>query len=470
MNIFISYASEQRAVAEEIALALRGEGHQAFFDRSELHEGDAYNSRLRDAIDHCDLLVFLISPESVSTGRYTLTELKFAEEKWRSPAGRVLPIMVRPTDAAAIPAYLRAVVILRPAGNTSAEVVAAVGRLARPRWLRFIRRFAGALSAIALIGVGFGTWHVVENRRTCAQALGSVHEARLHEGAGDYAAAWDRYTNGLATCPGSHEAAEGQERLAMDWLQNIRATEGKETFTDIVNRVQPALSRAAVARDDRRAADALAHLGWADFLRSREGQQGLDPPLYYLRALQRDPVNPYAHAFWGHYILVRSGDLQGAKVHFDQAMASSAQRPLVRKIEIAALLWQRSSDRQDELVRVANEMRLQGEVLPASGGETHVRPIWNVYYDRLVLGEDKEDFLGVLLAKDHLLTFQWLFPAYENSSNRVLYRFMLAQLQERSGERSDALANYQSLLTSGVEYDRRIVDGARQGVQRLQGR
>lgn len=136
MNIFISYASEQRAVAEEIALALRGEGHQAFFDRSELHEGDAYNSRLRDAIDHCDLLVFLISPESVSTGRYTLTELKFAEEKWRSPAGRVLPIMVRPTDAAAIPAYLRAVVILRPAGNTSAEVVAAVGRLARPRWLR----------------------------------------------------------------------------------------------------------------------------------------------------------------------------------------------------------------------------------------------------------------------------------------------------------------------------------------------
>ena len=136
MDIFVSYASEQRAVAEEIALALRGEGHEVFLDRSELPEGDAYNARIREAIGDCDLLVFLVSPESVSDGRYTLTELKFAEEKWRSPVGRVLPVMVRPTDTAAMPAYLRAVVILRPAGNVSAEVVAAVDRLAKPRWVR----------------------------------------------------------------------------------------------------------------------------------------------------------------------------------------------------------------------------------------------------------------------------------------------------------------------------------------------
>ena len=97
MDIFISYASEQRAVAEEIALSLRGEGHQAFFDRSELPDGDAYNARIREAIRACDVLIFLVSPESVSEGRYTLTELRFAEEKWRSPAGRVLPVMARPT-------------------------------------------------------------------------------------------------------------------------------------------------------------------------------------------------------------------------------------------------------------------------------------------------------------------------------------------------------------------------------------
>ena len=39
MDIFLSYASEQRASAEEIALALREEGHTVFFDRTELPEG-----------------------------------------------------------------------------------------------------------------------------------------------------------------------------------------------------------------------------------------------------------------------------------------------------------------------------------------------------------------------------------------------------------------------------------------------
>ena len=78
MNVFISYVSEQRAAAEEIALALRAEHHEVFFDRSELPEGDAYNERIREAIRSCDLIVFLVSPEAVSETRYTLTELKFA--------------------------------------------------------------------------------------------------------------------------------------------------------------------------------------------------------------------------------------------------------------------------------------------------------------------------------------------------------------------------------------------------------
>jgi hypothetical protein len=66
----------------------------------------------------------------------------------------------------------------------------------------------------------------------------------------------------------------------MDWLENARATEGKGTFSDIASKVQPVLSRAALAADNRRAANAPAHLGWGDFLRSREGQRGLEPARY----------------------------------------------------------------------------------------------------------------------------------------------------------------------------------------------
>jgi tetratricopeptide (TPR) repeat protein len=473
VDIFISYASEQRAAAEEIALALRGEGHQAFFDRSDLPEGDAYNARIREAIRACDLLVFLVSPESVSEGRYTLTELRFAEEKWPSPAGHVLPVMVRATDAAAIPAYLRAVVILRPAGSAAAEVVAAVERLSKPPWVRFVRRYGVALIVLALVGGGVGGWRAVEHWRSCGQALGWVEEAKLQQGAGDYAAAWNRYANGLAICPDSRAVAEGQERLAMEWLENIRVTEGKGTFTDIVNQVQPALSRAALAHDDRRAADALAHLGWGDFLRSREGQVGLDPVRYYRQALQRDPDNPYAHAFLGHHILVKGGDVAEAKAHFDKALVSTTRRPFIRGMEISALLWGRDSMLEHEVVRVANDMRVKGEALPAGSEERLTSDIWGIYYARLVRGSEKEEFLLVLPAKDLLDTFLWLFPKYDNTSNREPYLFMLAQLQERSGGRTGALASYQSLLTVLAARGERsgpMVDASREAIRRLQSR
>jgi hypothetical protein len=67
-------------------------------------------------------LSFFISPSSLATGSYALTELKYARKKWRHPAGHVLPVLVRPVDWNAIPPYLKAVTVLEPEGNTPAEV------------------------------------------------------------------------------------------------------------------------------------------------------------------------------------------------------------------------------------------------------------------------------------------------------------------------------------------------------------
>ena len=71
-------------------------------------------------------MVFLVSPESVQSGCYARTELKYAQKKWPHPERRVLPVLVKPTPYETIPVYLRAVTILRPEGNVPAEVVAAL--------------------------------------------------------------------------------------------------------------------------------------------------------------------------------------------------------------------------------------------------------------------------------------------------------------------------------------------------------
>ncbi|MGD8657027.1 MAG: toll/interleukin-1 receptor domain-containing protein [Desulfobacterales bacterium] len=134
MKIFLSYASEEATKAEEIQLALTADGHDVFFDRTNLPAGGDYNTRIRTAIKESVGMIFLISPHSVEKGSYALTELKFAREKWRHPRGCVLPVMAEPTDYDKIPVFLRAVTVLEPEGNIAAEVAAAVQRLPLGNW------------------------------------------------------------------------------------------------------------------------------------------------------------------------------------------------------------------------------------------------------------------------------------------------------------------------------------------------
>jgi len=129
MRVFISYASEDRGAAEQLHYALTAAGHETFFDRADIEGGADYHQLLRTRIQRSDALVFLISPNSVAPGKYTLTELRWAEEQWRHPRGRVLPVQLAPVPLSEVPGYLRAVSILEAKGNVAAEVAAAVAQL-----------------------------------------------------------------------------------------------------------------------------------------------------------------------------------------------------------------------------------------------------------------------------------------------------------------------------------------------------
>jgi hypothetical protein len=126
MKIFLSHASEDRSLAREIQLALLGSGHQVFFDRESLLAGGDFHTRIREEVNGSDLFIFLISPHSLSSGKYTLSELRYAEKKWLHPREHVLPVMIERVPFEHINEYLKAVTILEPAGNIAAEVAAEV--------------------------------------------------------------------------------------------------------------------------------------------------------------------------------------------------------------------------------------------------------------------------------------------------------------------------------------------------------
>lgn len=201
--------------------------------------------------------------------------------------------------------------------------------------------------------------------------------ASQQQRAGDYASAWASSDAALKAAESGGAFAKlfrrvdeqtlqlraQRQDLAMNWLRNARASAG-QTFASLVDTVAPTLDQGAAAVQGERKADLLAHIGWAYFLRSRDGSGGGDPPRAYEAALQADARNPFAHAFLGHWTLWNGGSLQAAEEHFAAALAADREREWVRTMQLAAL-GNRGSAGDAALVGVVGEMLSNKESVPA---------------------------------------------------------------------------------------------------------
>jgi hypothetical protein len=469
-----------------------------FRDRTSLPTGEAFDARIRTAIEESDLFVFLISPMSVVQGRYTLTELKFAEQVWPHPGGHVLPVMVEPVPIDAIPPFLRAVTILTPRGNLAAEVAAEAARLTAPWWRRMLRPRhlvpAAAVTVMALAVAAAWLPDYLDRRVQERRAAALVEESRLKIEAGDYGDARKLLEEAREVAPSSSTVAAAQEQLAMESLHGVGVDQfrgDRSQFITFVDEVQPILTRGASEATGERLANLQAHLGWADYLRELGGIGGLDPVAHYRRALETDPGNLYAHAMWGFHLLRtrRSAPaVAEAQRHFAAALESRREREYLRWLQIGGLLqtytnvWIDDLEREAEAIRVVNAMRLDGEPQPdgwtAPGALK--RRIWAIYHFEVVNGRDAAPILTALPPDEHLATFLWLFPEDDlqegtSAPSPFNYLYVCAQLQERAGARDDAIASYRRML---AEFERegydatfavRAAEDAKAALARLSG-
>ena len=178
MRIFVSYASQQHGIAAPLVFALRNADHTVFFDEDRLQAGDEFHDRIRQEVEDAELFIFLISPESVSDRRYTLTELKYARKNWPKAKGNVLPVMAEATSYDDIPAYLKSVDILEPAGNLEAETLATVASMQKTR--RFWSRIAAiVLLPVAIVTAAAATWLWAHPRFELTTAISSASSVLL---------------------------------------------------------------------------------------------------------------------------------------------------------------------------------------------------------------------------------------------------------------------------------------------------
>lgn len=477
MKLFISYPSDQRELAERLRLALEEEDHEVFTDRAELREGHEYHEALRKAVEDADALVYLVTPRSVAHGSYALTELGFAQRRWRTPSGRVLPVVVQPTPIESIPPYLRAVTLLQPQGDAVAETVAAVARLRPPSWKA---RAAAAAALLALVAAGGGWWAhqqglaaerlAAERAQEAAraqQAREAMLAAEVQQAAqlcdtGSHALAWDQFER-IAR---DHAAATAwrtpREDCAMRWLREMRAVD-KQTFSEQVQRVQPALAEGLARAEPARRADLRAHLGWAEFLRSRDGIAATADPQALLRAaLADDAGNVYARTMLAHQLLWRGRMLDDeVKAHFDAALATPRERGWVRGMQFSATFL-RQALLPYGLV-VADQMRRSGEAVDPARRDDLRRAILE---SALFNATDRGPIVQALGTDAALATLDWLWPDAAIGAERLGHkRFARALWQRAGGDAVAAKRTLEALRQSLAGEDNRLSRSVQQLLQ-----
>lgn len=251
--------------------------------------------------------------------------------------------------------------------------------------------------------------------------------ARQQQASADYEGAWASYDKALEIAQAGGQLAkltgrlgeerrvlrEAQEDLAMDWLDNIRVPQGR-TFSDIVEKLVAVIHRGAVAANGARKADLVAHLGWADFLRSRDGKPALDAERRYREALAIDAANPYAHAYLGHWMLWRRESTEEAERHFAAALAAGRARQLVRTLQLAALR-DLTPEGNAAFLAAVSDMRKHGEPIDARTRQ-HVK---SIYYFSCGTRRDAGRLASLhaaVPASEQLATLDALFSDAESGS------------------------------------------------------
>jgi hypothetical protein len=315
---------------------------------------------------------------------------------------------------------------------------------------------AGVTAVLSLVAGLYQITRLVGDARERERQLAELHRvAQAQQTAGDYERAWLTLEQAAVGAEagglfaklggqlgeGRRRVREAQENLAMAWLENIRLPQG-QTFSSVVDKLIPVLDRGIASASGARKADLLAHVGWAYFLKTRDGRSGLDPEQHYRQALEIDPANPYAHAYRGHWKVWTGTPPAAARREFAAAVASGRARQHVRAIQLAALTNSRSDESALELLRVVNEMRTNGEPF-----DPRIRrEVYNVYFFAFSDEALLQKVLSVVPPAEQLATFMALFEGTESdAARRRMQQAFLAILQEAAGQPAEALRGWQAI-------------------------
>jgi hypothetical protein len=97
-RVFISYSRKDMAFADRLDAALKKRGINPLIDRTDIYVFEDWWQRIESLIVQADTVVFVMSPDSVSS-HVCKKEVEFAASRNK----RLAPIQIRPVDTAIVP-------------------------------------------------------------------------------------------------------------------------------------------------------------------------------------------------------------------------------------------------------------------------------------------------------------------------------------------------------------------------------
>jgi len=354
-----------------------------------------------------------------------------------------------------------------------------------PRLMKWIGAITALLSCVFAVQQAI---QLVSDTRERQRQIGELNTmARRQQEAGDYRAAWGSFERAIETAEPSGQLAkltgqlsdqrrqlrDAQEDLAMVWLENlqVKSSDG-ESFSQAVAPIDEVLNRGIANSDGARRADLLAHAGWANFLKWRDGQRQLDPDRQYREALAIDSGNPYANVYRAHWLLWtrRAEALSEARTSFAAALSSGRVKDHVRRIQLAALR-NLSSDGEGEYIAAINDMRTKLEnITPQARSD-----LWSMYSFACGFTDDGARLAAwskLVPAPQQLAMFEELFfgadKAAPDENPRPGADACLAVLSEAAGQPAKATAIWKELAARYPPASgNRVGDRARDALKRL---
>lgn len=491
-NIFISYRRDDAAAYAgrlcDLLSALAG-GDRVFMDVDDIAPGQNFAETINRSMAGCTTALIVIGPRwaQILKERATAGETDYVRHEVASALShklRIVPVLVggaKMPGAADLPADLtelpfhQAFELRDITFKDDAARLAATLNLSRSPIKRGgIWAVVGAIALVAaLIGlIGFAR---TGSRKAEPPADPRLATARTQMDLGAPQSAFRTYGEMLQG--GSNDAAvmDLQADAAMVWLRQFRVVVGEGQKAEDVAGPQLAsitgVLEAALARtggSSKRAADVLAHLGWAHWLNRRIAARefGDAPQQAFRKALAIDPSNVYANAMMGSWLFQSNGDTREALRHFEAADRAGSEREFVRQMELGAMTYRDDRGVPAAVMRIVNQMRINKEPL-----DDRLR--------RRILSNfapgheaETEEMLAAISPADAWATFDWLAPAtpgdektFEGFRRDYIHARVMA-LEGKSAEAAGLLRDLQGRMKA-AGFNGRLADDAAAALKRL---